>query len=414
MTRDTRLLELVAVALASAALTLVPAQPARASEARAEALGSPLVEDDTDIVDFPGMLSAYSNMVFLNIAPPMPDAEGELDVDATDGSLGVAFGRDVSLGLWLHRKSRWRDLDDTAELFEFNVPLPTTYELLDVFFGFYGGLGARLSFAAGLESTERFNEDGKVVSTGATSFAADIQLGYSFDVDGYHGDLGAGMTFSWFEILESGLATYQSQATPSFLFRHRSVIGSRRDLAGVIDLLLTRRAYTVETVDEDKTEVHEGKFGRWYVEGTLGPRVRLPGNVTLWIGTRFFVEDLSGEIAKQDQPTLRSFGAPGVVGSLEVLLWDLLTVRAGVNYDVYWLISIVDAPRGTDDEDIGGIYAGQQEMGQRFRWSTGLGLTLGGFQIDATVARNLYFEGPQFIGGGAPGFLGMLSAAYMW
>jgi hypothetical protein len=414
MTRCTTSLARVAIVLIFAVSTFVFAQPTRASEARAEALGSPLVEDDTDIVDFPGMLSAYSNMVFLNIAPPMPDEDGEVSADDMDGSLGVAFGRDVSLGLWLHRESRWRDLDDTAELYEFSVPLPTTYELLDVFFGIAGGFGVRASFAAGLESTERFNDDGKVVSTGATTFAADIQLGYSFDVDGYHGDLGAGLTFSWFEIVESGLTIYQSQAAPSFLFRHRSVIGPRKDLAGVIDLLLTRRAYNVETVHEDKTETQEGKFGRWYFDATVGPRVRLPGNVTLWVGTHFFMEDLSGGIGKQDQPTLRSIGAPGVVGSLEVLLWDLLTVRAGANYDVYWLISIVDAPRGTDTDEIGGIYAGNQEMGQRFRWSTGLGLTLGGFQIDATVARNLYFEGPQFIGGGAPGFLGMLSAAYMW
>ncbi|MBW2275846.1 MAG: hypothetical protein JRF63_00050 [Deltaproteobacteria bacterium] len=404
----------VIVPLAIMIAALLVASPTRASEARAEALGSPLVEDDTDIVDFPGMLAAYSNMVFLNLRPPMPTEDGEVDAEEMDGSLGVAFGRDVSLGIWLHRKSRWRDLEDTAELFEFSTPMPTTYDLLDVFFGIAGGFGARISFAAGLQSDEQFNEDGKVVSTGATTFASDIQLGYSFDVDGYHGDLGAGLTFSWFEILESGYTKYQSRAAPSFLFRHRSVFGPRRDLSGVIDLMLTRRAYTVETRDEDKSEVEQGDFGRWYAELTAGPRVRLPGNVTLWVGTRFFLEDLSGTIGQQDQPTLRSYGAPGVVGSLEVLLWDLLTVRAGASYDVYWLISIVDAPYGTDSDEIGGIYAGKQEMGQRFRWSTGLGLTLGGFQVDATVARNLYFEGPQFIGGGAPGFLGMLSAAYMW
>jgi len=403
--------------LASVSLALLVAlvaSPTRASEARAEALGSPMVEDDTDIVDFPGMLSAYSDMVFLNLRPPMPDMDGELDAEQMDGSLGVAFGRDVSLGVWLHRKSRWNDLEDTAELFEFSTPMPTTYDLLDVFFGIAGGFGARLSFAAGLESSERFNEDGKVVSTGATSFASDIQLGYSFDVDGYHGDLGAGLTFSWFEILESGYAKYQSRGVPSFLFRHRSLFGPRRDLSGVIDLLLTRRAHAVTTAAEDKNDIVEGDFGRWYTELTAGPRVRLPGNVTLWFGTRFFLEDISGKIGRQDQPTLRTYGAPSVVGSLEVLLWDLLTLRAGANYDVYWSISIVDAPYGTDTDDVDGIYAGQQEMGQRFRWSTGLGLTLGGFQIDATIARNLYFEGPQFIGGGAPGFLGTLSAAYMW
>jgi hypothetical protein len=379
------------ILLALVATGLCVVSPALASEARREALGNTLVTDDTDIVDYPGMLTAYSDMLFLNLRPPIDAQSGEADADQLDGSLGVAFGRDVALGVWVHRRSRWRDLEDTGELFGFTEPLPTTHELLDVFLGHRSGFGFRLSFAAGLDSSEEYDDEGKVVSNGATTFGADLQLGYSFDAEGYHGDLGAGLTFNYFEIVRGGLSLYSSRMAPSFLFRHRSVIGPA-----------------------DEEERHEGGFGRWYTELTAGPRLRLPGNVTAWIGTRFFLENLAGDIDGQEQPTLRSLGVPGVTGALEVLLWDLLAVRAGANYDVIWLLSAVPVEKGTDSDEVEGIYAGRQELVQRFGWSTGLGLSLGGFQIDATIAHNLYFDGPQFVGGGSPGFLGMLSAAYLW
>jgi hypothetical protein len=404
----------IPLALALLGVALLPGEVVRASEARDEALGSALVTDDTDIVDYPGMLTAYSDIVFLNLRPSIEGLGGEAEVEQLDGSLGAAFGREVALGAWVHRRSRWRDLDDTDELFDLEQPLPATHELLDLFLGHKSGFGFRLSFAAGLDSDEEYDDDGEVVSSGGTTFATDLQLGYSFDADGYHGDLGAGLTFNYFEIVRAGQRLYASQTAPSFLFRHRSIFGPRRDLSGVVDVLLTRRAYTVQNGFEDEDEHQEGSFGRWYTELNAGPRLRLPGGVTAWIGTRFFLENLAGDIDGQERPTLRSMGVPGVTGALEVVLWDLLAVRAGANYDVIWLLSMVPVEDGTESDEVEGIYAGRQELVQRFRWSTGLGLTLDGFQLDATVAHNLYFDGPQFVGGGSPGFLGMLSAAYMW
>ena len=53
-------------------------------------------------------------------------------------------------------------------------------------------------------------------------------------------------------------------------------------------------------------------------------------------------------------------------------------------------------------------------MGQRFNWSTGLGVALGDFEIDGTVTQAFWFDGPDVIGGQAPGFLGIISATYMW
>lgn len=137
----------------------------------------------------------------------------------------------------------------------------------------------------------------------------------------------------------------------------------------------------------------EGSFGRWWMTVVSGPRSRLPGNLTAWMGARLVFEYLGGEVADQEQPTLMGIGFPGLVASAEVLVWDLLAVRAGVTYQTFW--TETEAP--ADDDD-----AGTHQMGQEFAWSTDLGLALGDFRIDGTVSHSLYFRGPCFLGGPEP------------
>ena len=110
-----------------------------------------------------------------------------------------------------------------------------------------------------------------------------------------------------------------------------------------------------------------------------------------------------------EQPTLTGIGAPGLVLSGELILWELLAIRAGVDYDIYWAIDTQPDP--TDDEELS---LKNRTMGQRFGWSSGVGVALGAFQLDGTVSRQLYFNGPEILGGNDPGFLGMISATYMW
>jgi hypothetical protein len=387
-----------------------------ANEARTAGLSNnPMVEDETDIVDFPGMTSAYSDFVFVNLVPPgsMLGQEGE----SGSANAGAFFGRKVSIGVWANRGFKWHDLEDTEELVGIPVELPTTYDLMDLYFGLKAGFGMRVSLGAGLKTEETRNLEGKVVSTGGSTFVIDMQPGYSFDVPGYHGDFGIGLTLNYFKLAQSGLATYTSSMTPSFQFRHRSVVKPRQALAGVFDLMVTRRAYTAEapkfeTSGEDRSEAN---LGRWALSLVVGPRLKIPGNVTICMGARLTFENLSGEVNGQEQPSLNALGIPGAVASAEILLWDTLVVRAGVDYEVYWTrvvqpeIAPIDTAAGLVE-----LAAGSQDSGQRFNWSTGLGLVLGDFVIDATVSQQLYFDGPNFIGGQNPGFFGILSAAYMW
>ncbi|MBN1772985.1 MAG: hypothetical protein JXB32_17075 [Deltaproteobacteria bacterium] len=376
-------------------LALTGTRPAGAGEARLDALaGSPIVEDDGDIFDYPGLVTRYGDAAFLTVQP-----------SPASGNAGVLVGRETAFGFWVHRTPRFDDLTEADALFG-GFDLSEVHPLFDLLFGTDAGFGLRLSLSAGLDVADVYSgvED-DLLSTGDTSVGIDLQAGYSFDLGGahpYHGDFGVGLTLSYFEVVELGQTTYLTGWIPSFLVRHRSVFDPAADVSWVLDVMLTRRAYTVEA--EGATSV-DGSFGRWMTYAAAGPRVRLPADVTLWLAGRVSLEQLGGEIDDDAQTSLLGVGFPGLVASIEVLLWELLTVRAGIDYDVY----ITQSESPGDDPRLA-----EHGLGHRFAWSTGLGLSLGRFQIDGTVSQRFYFNGPQVLGGNDPGFLGLISAAYAW
>ncbi|MCP4676874.1 MAG: hypothetical protein GY854_15435 [Deltaproteobacteria bacterium] len=402
--------------LACVAISIVSLEAVHANQARhAGMVNNPMVEDDVDIVDFPGMLTAYSDMVFLNLMPPTTGIVPGPSSAGGDGNLGAFFGRRVAVGAWVHRTPRWRDLDDLENLFNFDASLPTTHDLVDLFLGTRVGFGMRISLSAGLDTDENRDPAGKLLSTGGSTFVIDLAPGYSFDLDSYHGDFGVGLTFSTFQLTENGQKTFKATPIPSFFLRHRSVIYPRAVLSGVVDVMLTRRAYAMKAQNSDENyeqSKHGTDMGRWVMSLVGGPKLNIPGNVTLHVGARLTLEHLHGVIDGMNQPSLNALGVPGGVASAEVILFDFLAIRAGAMYEVYWTTTVV--PRTKDEVESGQTSAGEQSSGQRFNWSTGLGIMPGDFRIDATVSQNLYFDGPNFIGGREPGFLGILSATYMW
>jgi hypothetical protein len=401
--------------LLAAAVVLGAAGRTAASEARSLSLaGSPLVDDEIDIVDFPGMLTAYGDLVFLNVGPGVYDPADPSTQPTMTGGLGALFGRETAFGLWIHRTPRFDDLAETDRLFELEAPLPATWHLVDLFLGFGSGFGLRLGLAAGLDSDDEYDDEGDPVSTGGTTFAADLQLGYSFDSGQYHGDFGASLQLSYFELMERGDTTCDGGLVPSFVIRHRSIIGARRDLAGVIDLMLTRRSYTATSRAEDDELEQSGAFGRWKLDLTAGPRLRFADIATFWLGLRFAFENLSGEIEDQEQPHLSGIVFPGLSAALEVTPFEILTVRAGVAYDVTFAVSERPLPDGVEDADAEGLDAGTRTMDRRFSWTTGLGLLLADFRVDATVSQGFYTAGPYLLSGNQSGFLGVLSGSYAW
>jgi hypothetical protein len=364
-----------------------------------------MVLDETDIVEYPGLASAYGNSAFLNVYPAAPN-----------GNVGVLFGERVVLGTWIHRTSNWQDIAKTDEIFDLDPTngtdndLPTNHDLFDLYLGLWNGFGLRLTLSAGLDADDARTEPGDdelYTADGASTFTVDLMPGYSFDSGSYHGDFGVGITLSYFQVAFAGETAYSGGLIPSALLRHRSVIGPRDAVtAWVIDLTLTRRAYTAKA---EGTGSVDGSFGHWYTMLVAGPRFKLPQNFTVWAGLTFELEHLSGKLDDVNQTALTGIGAPGAMLSGELLLWNILAIRAGVDYSINW--NLVEVPLATDDEEIG---SRSREMGQSFAWSTGLGVTLGNFQLDGTIRQALLFNGPDFIGGNAPGFVSMISALFAW
>ncbi len=396
----------ICISLALVGIVALTAGQARASEARIISLSNnPMVMNLTDVVDYPGLLNIYSNTAFLNVYANVPD-----------GNVGAFIGDNVTFGVWVHRSQRWQDLDETSRIF--NLDLPDTHDLFDFYLGTRGGFGIRLTMSAGLDTLEQEGpdpNDNDLSSDGASTFAFDIAPGFSFDRKAYHGDFGLGITFSHFQVAQSGEASQTTLWIPSFLLRHRSIIGPRDEVInGVIDVILTRRAYSAKTQGDNKVK---SSVGRWVTTIVGGPQFKLPQNFTVWTGLQFQLEHVSGTYENETDETkvlpVTGIGAPGVVLSGELLLWDMLAIRAGVNYDVYWTIAQEDSdqnvPGGDDDPEFV-----DREMGHRFSWSSGLGVLLGSFQLDATISQQLYFDGPNLVGGRAPGLFGIISAAYMW
>jgi hypothetical protein len=366
---------------------------AAANDGRSEALGdNPMIRDDVDVADLPGLLTTYGNEVFLSVAQ-----------NATTGDVGAIFGRRYALGLWVHRTPRFEDLAATDELFG-SFTLPQTHHLVDLLFGMDNGFGLRLSVSAGLDSDEvEDTELERMVSTGGSTLGLDLQLGYSIDRDRYHGDFGLGCTVSWFEVIDHGQTLYETGWHPSAFLRHRSEINPRTPLSWVIDVMAARRGYSAVALGDPATD---GWFGRWVLSLVGGPHLSLPQGLDLWIGATFQLERLGGEVDEQEQPSLTGLG-PGILASAELAIREIFFVRASARYDVHW--TEADIPATTDT-----LAGGEQQVGQRFQWATGVGVEVRGFRIDGTISQALLLSGPQFIGGGAPGLMGTVSASYAW
>jgi hypothetical protein len=370
-----------------------------ASESRALSLvNNPLISDDVDIVDFPGLVGLYSNSAFLNLYSESPF--GNI------GALTAAGNGNIILGAWINRSSRWDDFVRTNNAYN-DLTLPTTYNLADLYFGTKQGFGVRATISAGLDTTDSedtFSAGSNLQSTGVSTFGVDFMVGYSMRTDLFRSDLGIGMTFSHFKVAEAGEDVATPIGIPSFLARYRVALGKESlPVNLVMDAHLTRRSYDVKFYGIDTIK---SWIGHWNAALTVGPRIRFSPNFSVTTGIKATMDKQGGKNDDIDLNNVLVIGAPGAILSAELLLLDVLSVRAGVDYDIFWEIESA--------KDEGNIVARERTMGQGFNWATGLGLALGDFQIDATLSSQLLFDGPDWIGGRAPGMLGMISANYYW
>lgn len=372
--------------------TLAASGQAAATGARVEALQrDPFQPDETDVYRFPGVAATYADTLLLEFSPSPLNGYGT-----------VLLNRPWTIGLSVHRPRDWNDLEDMSELYGWQGVMPAVEPIADLILGAgFGGHGVGLLFgvSAGLDSDRDL-----AGTTGTTAFAAysfDAGLGYSTDVPFYRGDTGLHLAFHALERQLEGGDTVDSNAVPSFLAHHRSLIGPDQGIRLGVDLLVTRRSYGVSLSLGDETQ--EADMSRWLVRGTIGPQADILPGVVLSGGLAFGYEWLGGEVAGDEQTTLSGVMAPGVVASVEAEIFHWLQARAGMAYDLV-------LERKTNRAE-GEAASEQEAIRHGFSWSVGLGLRFDRFRLDGMVAPGFLFQGPAMVGGGSPGLLSQMSGA---
>jgi hypothetical protein len=372
---------------------------AHATTGRAVALRSQFsIPDDTDVFRFPSVAPQHGDRATLDFTP-----------SAEDGNAGVLWGRDLTLGLYFNRPPPFDDLAEIDAIYA-GVDAPPMRPLLDLIvagrLGEHNALGLSLAPSLGLDTTDvDVVGDGRGrLSTGSQAFALDAALGWSYLGEALSNDLSFALTFNSLSQQDAGETVAQTAGTPSFALRDRTIWSARQDRALGAELLLARRAYDV---DQPQPSI-EGRYGRTLVQLDAGPRFVFARRVTMAAALRFTFEKLSGTIDGQGgRPGTLGVGFPGAVGAVEARVTGHWFLRAGADYLFRYTLVQGEALNGLDAPQT-------RTTRSTFSWSLGLGYDRAGFTVDALLASDLVLNGPNFVGGTAPGLFASLSGAYRW
>lgn len=387
------------VAALASALALAP--EARATSARIGSLDDNfLFLDDTDLFRFPAAAPWWAGIATLDFTP-----------SPATGNAGVLFGRErrLVLGVWVNRPWRYDDVAEIGAIYGEADPPPVRKIADIVFAGRWAGrhaLGLLLSPGYGIATTETDigGDDRDDLATGGAALLFDASMGYSYGGPRVRSDTATTLGFHRLREMEDGVVVRGSGGAPSFALDHRTVGDLRRGLALGGDLHVAYRRYDLDDLREDV----EGRYWRLVVRGDLGPRMRFAGGrveIGVFGGARH--EALGGD-APRTGPSLAALDLPRAGGAVEARVFRSWRLRGGAAYAMRRTARSSPEPVEAVAEVI------ERGVQQTFDWSLGLGFEREGFVVDAMVADALVLDGPDAVGGTAPGLFGMLSGAYRW
>jgi hypothetical protein len=365
-----------------AVMAVVPT--AFATPARVQSLnGLPLFEDDTDLFTFPALAAPYGRSVQLHVGAGGPLA-------------GFLHGRKGGwqLGAFHNSTVAYNDLANTAS--NVGVALLQPSPILS----FFAANPTSENTAWGFAINTAFGLQ-RAVPQGGTlqyqlSFDLEAILGYSAYFGNRHSDSAIAISYHRYMRREMPNLVADTPVIPSFALRHRTIwLGDD----GVDFGIYAEAARRDEQYKQNLPLPSVATLARYFVMAGLGPRFRVNKWAMISPTAELVVSTVGGSVDTSGVG-LTTVTFPRLRGAVEISPLEWLFIRAGVSKS----FSIVLARPQTGGQ--------ADQTGAGFGWSTGLGVRKGGVEVDATVSNAFLLNGPSFIGGGAPGLFGSLSARF--
>src|SRR5690554_356041 len=442
--------KIAAICATTVAFGLLGTADADASTARRNSLlGNRLVLDREDVFAFPQLATQYANLVGFDYGGDAETGNALLIVGDQSGALGVSLHRGNLFASELYPYAAGNGVlggpnsPYGGALGALNV---RTGNIVDVFGGYNLGtglIGARLVLGNGGVSQTPAND--ALDDQSAGEFFTVLQLGYSMT-----GRLALDTALN---IKFSTMSVEQGDDTPTSGTQFGVGLDARGiyDLRGQMDLGFVGGLNFVnngvdnevggDTVSSSNTSfaIQAGVGPVWTIEsrraaapvqaapatdayGTPQPAAPAPAVETEGDGTTIAAYALLGYQMNSNDPNTDNDNdgsgnsqiiLPGVQLAADIELLDWLYFRSGAQYR--WVIAGASAETADGDDSTGIRGPGATSTGYNngFGWSTGLGVKVGDFRFDGTLANNFLLNGPNFIGGGT-GFLTTASAEYSW
>ncbi len=394
-----------AIALA----VLLASSGAWATSARkASVLGNFLVEDDTDIFLWPGVMPLYTNGIFLDV-----------EVTQFDGNGGFLAEKGVVFGAFFHRPEPFlrgagipSDFQEIEALYA-GVDMNDPFKLFDLMLAFpigdWHAFGLGVSFAHSLD----VNEIDGDIQTGERTMAASLTLGFSSGIGGrIQNDLGLEVRFNYFKEIGPDPVSgnpeqlYKGKPIPCFTVVDRLTIRKEGFFAWGLDFMISRRDYSAEVGTAD------GSASRYVVGFQTGPRLTFIDRILVAASLQVLYDAYGGEMQPAvglDEPMgwQHNFAVPGFNLATEITVFKWMHLRASFDYTyMLSLYELSDHPVSPDESN--------RTASQQFLWSVGLGIRHKGIGLDAVFSAPLFHDGPDFVGGRSPGMFSMVSLSYVF
>ncbi len=381
-----------AVTLVIAVAAGVLAAPVHATPARTASLaGHPFMPDDTDVLRFPSTALRSAGLLTLSHG----DDVGPL------GEVGALIGETFVGGVFLGTSGGAADLARRADVFAGSgIVVPP--RLADVVLAYTPHPGQTVGLSAGMSHSLTRNSNADAGDNGVLAASFGIALGHSYDGPlGSVADTSIGLDFSYFRRTQRFEVTHEAPIIAAFDLRHRSLwtLAPRWQIGS--NVRLRRDDLSLQMPAAERSASGQA----WTVDAEVGPRLQPTERVTLAMSARFAstwwdVDGFDAPPQTGDQGSESTTTFPGFRVAAEARLTDWAVARMGF---VGGLVAV-----RTDDGD------GNEAtvMGRQLAWTTGLGLQWENLHLDGRLQAALLKEGPDAVGGQAPGLFSTVSVSY--